>query len=81
MSCNLFLPKTGLSIGSSDSVPALVGFNAGDNETSAAVPQSNTDEIINITMTTNVDIPGVWMFQVDSNKVEGTNFSLSIKII
>ena len=53
------------------SIPALVGFYAGDG-TSYLIPHSNTEEIINVTMTTNVEIPGVWMFRVDSREATGT---------
>ena len=43
--------------------PAQVGFNAGDGIRFATVPA----EIINIAQTSNVDIPGVWIFQVDES--------------
>ena len=59
---------TGFSLANVHSTPALVGFNSGDGR-SYSLPQSNPDEIINITMTTNVDIPGVWMFRVDLTEV------------
>ena len=44
---------------------ALAGINAGDGVNSVAIPGSLTPNIINITQTSNVGIPGVWMFQVD----------------
>ena len=44
---------------------AQVGFNAGDGVRFASVPGSQTADIININTTTNVGIPGVWIFQVD----------------
>ena len=43
--------------------PARVGFNAGDGVRSATVPV----EVITIANTSNVDIPGVWIFQVDES--------------
>ena len=46
-------------------IPAQVGFNAGDGVRFAIVPESHTDEIINIDMTSNVDEPGMWIFRVD----------------
>ena len=46
---------------------AQVGFNAGDGVNFASVPGSRTREIINITNTTNVNIPGVWIFRVDGD--------------
>ena len=47
--------------------PAQVGFDAGDGERFFSVPGSQTNEIVNITSTTNVDVPGVWTFQVNGN--------------
>ena len=44
---------------------ALAGINAGDGINSVTIPGSLTPSIINITQTSNVGIPGVWMFQVD----------------
>ena len=43
---------------------ALAGINAGDHVNYVTVPRSKTPDIINITRTSNVDISGVWMFQV-----------------
>ena len=43
---------------------ALAGINAGDRTNYFAVPGSRTSSIINIARTSNVDIPGVWIFQV-----------------
>ena len=43
---------------------ALVGINAGDYINYVTVPGSQTPDIINITKTSNIDVPGVWMFQV-----------------
>ena len=47
--------------------PAQVGFNAGDRIRFASVPGSQTDAIINITNTSNVDVPGMWVYQVDED--------------
>ena len=44
---------------------ALVGINAGDQIGSITVPGSRTPNITNIVNTSNIDIPGVWMFKVD----------------
>ena len=46
---------------------AQAGFNAGDRNHSATVPGSRTPAIINIDNTSNVDVPGMWIFQVDEN--------------
>ena len=43
---------------------ALAGINAGDGVNSVTVPGSLTPDIINITQTSNVGIPGTWMFKV-----------------
>ena len=50
-------------------VPAQVGFDAGDGVHYAAIPESCTDAIINITQTSNVGVPGVWMFRIDEEEV------------
>ncbi len=47
--------------------PAQVGFNAGDGERFFSVPGSQTNGIMNIDSTTNVNIPGVWIFQVNGD--------------
>jgi len=44
---------------------ALAGINAGDRINSITIPGSRTPSIINITQTSNVGIPGIWMFKVD----------------
>ena len=50
--------------------PAQAGFNAGDGVRSASVPGSRTADIINITMTSNVEnVLGVWVFQVDEEDI------------
>ena len=43
---------------------ALAGINVGDGVNHATIPGSLTPSIINITGTSNVGIPGVWMFKV-----------------
>ena len=43
---------------------ALAGINAGDGVNSITIPGSITPEVINITQTSNVGTPGVWMFKV-----------------
>ena len=48
---------------------ALAGINVGDGVNSITIPGSLTPSIINITQTSNVGIPGVWMFQVDRGNV------------
>ena len=43
---------------------ALAGFNAGDQVNSYTLPGSHTPNIVNITRTSNVGIPGTWIFKV-----------------
>ena len=47
-----------------DGNPARVGFSSRDGVNFFSVPESSTAAIINITQTSNVNIPGVWMFRV-----------------
>ena len=54
------------------SLPAQVGFNAGDGIRFFAIPESRMPEIINIT---NVDVPGVWIFRVDRGTIRGAGCS------
>ena len=44
---------------------AVAGINAGDGVNYVTIPGSLTPSIINITQTTNVGIPGIWMFKVN----------------
>lgn len=46
---------------------AQVGVNAGDGVKFEIVPGSWTPKIINIDSTSNVNIPGVWIFRVDED--------------
>ena len=43
---------------------ALAGFNAGDQVTSYNITGSITADITNIAKTSNVGIPGTWIFKV-----------------
>ena len=49
--------------------PAQCGFDAGDQMRYLTHPDSGTGAIINITMTTNVNILGQWSFRVDENSI------------
>jgi len=57
------------------SLPAQVGFNAGDGIRYFAVPQSRLPEIIDIASTSNVDVPGVWIFRVDRGTIRAAGCS------
>ena len=49
--------------------PAIVGFNAGDGVRSVEIPDSNTNEIVNIETTSNIGVPGLWVFRVDEQEI------------
>ena len=53
--------------------PAQVGFNAGDSKNYANVQDSRTSAIINITSTSNVLVPGQWIFQVQNAIITSTD--------
>lgn len=57
----------------SDLTYATVGLNAGDGRNYAIVAGSNTAGIINISNTSNVGIPGIWVFQANLAEVPGIN--------
>ena len=48
---------------------ALAGYNAGDGIAYYMIPESLSQDIINISLTTNVEQPGVWVFRVDRNEL------------
>ena len=52
-----------------DGTSPQVGFNAGDGIRHTVIPTSYTSAIINVTQTSNVDIPGMWVFGVDGETV------------
>ena len=43
---------------------ALAGINAGDGYNYYTIPGSQTPSIVNITQTTNIGVPGVWMYNL-----------------
>jgi len=49
---------------------ALAGINAGDGINFESIPGSLSPRIINIAQTSNVDIPGIWIFKVGSGIYE-----------
>ncbi|NXV81813.1 TECTA protein, partial [Atlantisia rogersi] len=59
-------PETGLG-----GTPAHAGFNSGDATHYYNIPGSETPAILNVTQTSNVNVPGRWVFQVDDFKVTG----------
>ena len=45
-------------------IKALAGYNAGDRINSYTLPGSRTSRIVDIVKTSNVGIPGTWIFKV-----------------
>lgn len=60
--------------GDSGSTPALVGVHAEDGVQFANVSDSLTPAIINISATSNVGIPGLWIFDVNRGEQQSENF-------
>ena len=58
--------------------PAQVGFDAGDGVRFFSVPGSQTAEIVNIDTTSNIGIPGVWLFQVNGDINAAPNCSTTV---
>ena len=48
---------------------ALAGINGGDGVRSVTLPGSRSEAIRNLTTTSNVGVPGVWMYRVDSSDI------------
>jgi hypothetical protein len=49
--------------------PADVGFINDDRTNKFLIPASNTSEIINVDVLSNVGIPGQWIFQIDGENI------------
>ena len=52
-----------------------IGIDGGDGVNYYSVPGSLTPSIINITRTTNVGQPGLWIFKLDTHIVAGDAWS------
>ena len=48
---------------------AQAGFDAGDRMRFFSLPDSGTNDIMNIDTTTNAGVPGQWIFRVDLNDI------------
>uniref|UniRef100_A0A452GL73 Uncharacterized protein n=1 Tax=Gopherus agassizii TaxID=38772 RepID=A0A452GL73_9SAUR len=61
-------------------IAAQAGFNAGDGKRYFNIPGSRTDDIVDVEMTTNVGIPGRWVFRIDDAQVQvgGCNNTTSV---
>ncbi len=53
------------AMGDRDDYPADIEFTDVIEE-SVYIPVSNTSDVINVATTSNIGIPGVWIFQIDS---------------
>lgn len=51
--------------------PATVGIDSGDMVNFMSVPGSGTADVINISSTSNVGIPGMWLFQINQTQDQG----------
>ncbi|XP_067399058.1 sushi, nidogen and EGF-like domain-containing protein 1 [Emydura macquarii macquarii] len=51
--------------------PAQAGFNSGDDKNFYNIPGSRTEAVLHIGQTSNVGVPGRWVFQVNEFKVTG----------
>ncbi len=56
---------------------AVAGFNEGTLEIFGTLPGSGTNDVINLPQRTNVNISGVWIFQVDSIEIQSKRWCLS----
>ncbi|XP_043926270.1 sushi, nidogen and EGF-like domain-containing protein 1 [Protopterus annectens] len=61
-------------------IAAQAGFNAGDGKRYFNIPGSRTDDIVDVEETTNVGIPGRWVFRIDDAHVQvgSCNDTLSV---
>nr|XP_020648218.1 alpha-tectorin [Pogona vitticeps] len=61
-------PLTGLG-----GVMAQAGFNGGNSTNYFSIPGSRTPDIVNIEDTTNVNVPGRWVFKIDGREIDPAN--------
>ena len=59
--------------------PVQIGIDGGDGVNYYTVPNSLTPDIVNITRTSNVNQPGLWVFKVDNyNIIAGVSLKVSL---
>ncbi|XP_069474234.1 sushi, nidogen and EGF-like domain-containing protein 1 isoform X2 [Ambystoma mexicanum] len=63
-------PSSGGDFAGLGGIAAQAGFNAGDGKRYFNIPGSRTDDIVNVDNTTNVGIPGRWVFRIDNSQVQ-----------
>ncbi|XP_043931083.1 alpha-tectorin [Protopterus annectens] len=61
-------PLTGLG-----GVAAQSGFNGGNFTNYFSIPGSRTSEVVNIELTSNVNLPGRWIFRTDGKAIDPAN--------
>ncbi|XP_069053640.1 sushi, nidogen and EGF-like domain-containing protein 1 isoform X2 [Lepisosteus oculatus] len=61
-------------------IAAQAGFNAGDGRRYFNIPGSRTEDVVDVEETTNVGVPGRWVFRIDDAQVQvgGCNDSASV---
>lgn len=60
--------------------PAQVGFNSEDGVSFHSVEGAQTDAVINLTRTSNVDAPGVWIFGVSGPEIRDVQCNHDVQI-
>ncbi|OWF43039.1 sushi domain-containing protein 2-like [Mizuhopecten yessoensis] len=60
--------------------PAQVGFNSEDGVSYLSVDGAQTDAVINLTRTSNVDVPGTWIFGVSGTEIRDVQCSHDVQI-
>ena len=51
--------------------PVQIGIDGGDGVNHYTVPNSLTPDIVNITRTSNINQPGLWVFKLDDYNIIG----------
>ena len=59
--------------------PAQVGFNNGDGVNFAVIPPSGTADVLNLDSSSNINMPGTWIFQIDGDTIP-TVYSKNISV-
>ena len=60
-----------------DSIAAIAGLSVNHSASNTQVvefvqlPYSGTNDVTRLTSTSNIGIPGVWLFRVDSTEIKG----------
>jgi hypothetical protein len=59
---------------------AQAGFNAGDGITFETLPYSNTEDIIQLVNQSNVNIPGLFVYRVDTDKIDAGGCTTNVTV-